>query len=106
MLIKVFTYGPDGFDSLNPPRDGSDFIVGLYQLPRGYSSQVDRAGRQYIECPNCTKIHELDQTARRNAVRVKFSYLVVGKRRTVWLKLDEKATHDMIFSGEDYRCIP
>lgn len=36
---------------------------------------------------------------------VKLSYLVAEEKRTVRLKLDEQATHDMIYSGEDYRCL-
>lgn len=106
MLIKVFTSIFDGRDSLNPPLDESDFSVNLYRLPRGYTAETDSRGYRYIRCPNGAAVYDLDQNVRRDAVSVKFSYLVAGKNRTVRLKLDEQATHDMIFSGEDYRCIP
>lgn len=106
MLIKVFTSIFDGWDSLTPPLDETDFTANLYRLPRGYTAETDSRGYRYIRCPNGTAVYDLDQNVRRNAVSVKFSYLVAGKNRTVRLKLDEQATHDMIFSGEDYRCIP
>lgn len=106
MLIKVFTSFFDGWDSLTPPLDETDFTVNLYRLPRGYTAETDSRGYRYIRCPNGTAVYDLDQNVRRDAVSVKFSYLVAGKNRTVRLKLDEQATHDMIFSGEDYRCIP
>lgn len=106
MLIKVFTSIFDGWDSLTPPLDETDFTVNLYRLPRGYTAETDSRGYRYIRCPNGTAVYDLDQNVRRDAVSVKFSYLVAGKNRTVRLKLDEQATHDMIFSGEDYRCTP
>lgn len=106
MLIKVFTSIFDGWDSLTPPLDETDFTVNLYRLPRGYTAETDSRGYRYIRCPNGTAVYDLDQNVQRDAVSVKFSYLVAGKNRTVRLKLDEQATHDMIFSGEDYRCIP
>ena len=106
MLIKVFTSIFDGRDSLNPPIDESDFSVNLHRLPRGYTAETDSRGYRYIRCPNGAAIYDLDQNVRCDAVSVKFSYLVAGKKRTVRLKLDEQATHDMIFSGEDHRCIP
>lgn len=106
MLIKVFTSIFDGWDSLNPPLDETDFTVNLYRLPRGYTAETDSRGYRYIRCPNGAAVYDLDQNVRRDAVSVKFSYLVAGKKRTVRLKLDEQATRDMIFSGEDYRCIP
>lgn len=106
MLIKVFTSIFDGWDSLTPPLDETDFTANLYRLPRGYTAETDSRGYRYIRCPNGTAVYDLDQNIRRDAVSVKFSYLVAGKNRTVRLKLDEQATHDMIFSGEDYRCIP
>ena len=106
MLIKVFTSIFDGWDSLTPPFDETDFTVNLYCLPRGYTAETDSRGYRYIRCPNGAAVYDLDQNVRREAVSVKFSYLGAGKKRTVRLKLDEQATHDMIFSGEDYRCIP
>lgn len=106
MLIKVFTSIFDGWDSLTPPLDETDFTVNLYRLPRGYTAETDSRGYRYIRCPNGTAVYDLDQNVRRNAVSVKFSYLVAGKNRTVRLKLDEQAAHDMIFSGEDYRRLP
>lgn len=106
MLIKIFSSIFDGSDALNPPRDETDFSVNLYRLPCGYTAEIDNAGRQYIRCPNGVAVYDLDQNVRYDAVSVKFSYLVAGKKRTVRLKLDEQATHDMIFSGENYRCIP
>lgn len=106
MLIKVFTSCFDGWDSLNPPLDETDFTVNLYRLPRGYTAETDSRGYRYIRCPNGAAVYDLDQNVRRDAVSVKFSYLVVGKKRTVRLQLDKQATHDMIFSDEDYRCLP
>lgn len=105
MLIKVFTSCFDGWDSLNPPLDETDFTVNLYRLPRGYTAETDSRGRRYIRCPNGAVVYDLDQNVRRDAVSVKLSYLVAEEKRTVRLKLDEQATHDMIYSGEDYRCL-
>lgn len=106
MLIKVFTSCFDGWDSLNHPLDETDFTVNLYRLPRGYTAETDSRGYRYIRCPNGAAVYDLDQNVRSDAVSVKFSYLVVGKKRTVRLQLDKQATHDMIFSDEDYRCLP
>lgn len=107
MLIKVFTSSVDGFDSLNPPLDETDFTVNLYRLPHGYIAQTDSRGYRYIRCPNGAAVYDLDQSVRRDAVCVKFSYWITPERkRTVRLELDRQATHDMIFSGENYRCLP
>lgn len=107
MLIKVFTSIVDGWDSLNPPLDETDFTVNLYRLPRGYTAQTDSRGYRYICCPNGAVVYDLDQSVRQDAVRVKFSYWPTPERkRVVRLELDRQATHDMIFSGEDYRCLP
>lgn len=107
MLIKVFTSIFDGRDSLNPPLDESDFSMNLYRLPSGYTAETDSRGYRYIRCPNGAAVYDLDQSVRRDAVRVKFSYwLTPERKRTVRLELDEQATHDMVSSGEGYRCIP
>lgn len=105
MLIKVFTSCFDGWDSLNSPLDETDFTVNLYRLPRGYTAEPDSRGRRYIRCPNGAVVYDLGQNVRRDAVSVKLSYLVAEEKRTVRLKLDEQTTHDMIYSGEDYRCL-
>lgn len=104
MLIKIFTGGHDGYDSLCPIA-GDDFAVNLFRLPRGYSLEIDDGGNPYILCPNKEKVYELEKS-RQSSETVKFSYVVDGHRRIVRLHKDEKATHDMIFSGEDYRNFP
>lgn len=48
MLIKVFTSIFDGWDSLTPPLDETDFTVNLYRLPRGYMAETDSRGYRYI----------------------------------------------------------
>lgn len=67
MLIKVFTSIVDGWDSLNPPPDETDFTVNLYRLPRGYTAQTDSRGYRYIRCPNGAVVYDLDQSVRPDA---------------------------------------
>lgn len=51
MLIKVFTSCFDGWDSLNPPLDETDFTVNLYRLPRGYTAETDSRGAATFVVP-------------------------------------------------------
>lgn len=104
MLIKIFICGNDGYESLRPI-GGEDFTVALYRLPRGYSLEIDSDGTPYILCPNKEKVYEIEQSRRRSNT-VKICYNAGGKMRQVRLHLDEKATHEMIFSGEEYRVFP
>lgn len=103
-LIKIFTGGVDGFDSLTPDY-GDDYCVNLYRLPRGYHLQVDKSGKPYILCPNGAQVYDLDHV-RRNSDTVKFSYPINGRRRTVRLKVDTEATRRMVFGDEPYRSFP
>lgn len=104
MLIKVFTSCFDGWDSLNPPLDETDFTVNLYRLPRGYTAETDSRGRRYIRCPNGAVVYDLDQNVRRDAVSVKLSYLVAEEKQDRAAQA-RRTGHDMIYSGEDYCCL-
>jgi hypothetical protein len=101
MLIKVFTCGNDGYDSLSPI-GGEDFTVNMYRLPRGYYLEKDENSKPYILCPNGCRVYDFD-SVRNSSSTVKFSYPVDGKTRIVRLHIDEEATHNMLYSGEDYR---
>lgn len=103
-LIKIFTGGVDGFDSLTPDY-GDDYCVNMYRLPRGYHLQVDKSGKPYILCPNGAQVYDLDPV-RRDSDTAKFSYPVNGRRRTVRLKIDDEATKRMIAEDANYLSFP
>lgn len=99
-LVKVFTGGLDGYDSLQPLYDAYR-TASIFQLPRGYRAETDERGKPYILCPNGERVYDLDQS-RSDSKTVKFSYMINGRKRTVRLHVDEDATRNMIFGGEDY----
>lgn len=74
-------------------------------LPEKESEEMQNNALPYILCPNKEKVYEIEQSRRRSNT-VKICYNAGGKMRQVRLHLDEKATHEMIFSGEEYRAFP